>query len=81
MAFLDLPVNFSWQFRTVYQTIIPKLAATAKHVVTVSEFSKSRTLHHLTALNEEDISVIPNGVDLDRFASPAGQEREKIFYR
>lgn len=79
MAFLDLPVNFSWQFRTVYQTIIPKLAATAKHVVTVSEFSKSRTLHHLTALNEEDISVIPNGVDLDRFASPAGQEREKYI--
>jgi glycosyltransferase involved in cell wall biosynthesis len=46
MAFMDHPEWFSRSFRMVYQFLIPRLAKRAKWVLTDSEYSKSRIVHH-----------------------------------
>lgn len=60
-AFLDVPDAFSTAFRTYYQWLMPRLAARVKHVLTVSEFSKTRICESF-GLSEERVTVAPCGV-------------------
>lgn len=45
---------------------LPKLIARLTHVITVSEASR-RDIVGLTGLDEDDVTVIPNGTDLEMF--------------
>ena len=80
-AFLDCPDCFSLRFRKWYQWLIPRLIKSARHLLTVSRFSAERLIEHFN-LSEDDVSVIPNGVD-ERFqpASTADQQRVKAQYQ
>ncbi len=64
-ATLDHPEWTSKSFSTLYRCILPRLAKRADAIIAISEYTKSRILHH-TGIDESKISVIKNGVD-DRF--------------
>ncbi|MEM6306360.1 MAG: glycosyltransferase family 1 protein [Pseudomonadota bacterium] len=56
----DIPENFSGAFRRFYQILLPLLGRRAQHIVTVSDFSKTR----LVDLGICDTAhVVPNAVD------------------
>jgi glycosyltransferase involved in cell wall biosynthesis len=61
LAFIENPKWFSRSFRLWYNFLIPRLCAKAKHVFTVSEFSKNELINKLN-IHEDNISVIYNGL-------------------
>jgi glycosyltransferase involved in cell wall biosynthesis len=65
---LDHPEWMSPRFAAWYQFLLPRLARKAKHLITVSEFTKGRILERF-CVPEEKITVIPNAVD-ERFRDP-----------
>ncbi|WP_186127098.1 glycosyltransferase family 4 protein [Burkholderia gladioli] len=62
VAVYDLPDNYSWKYRLWYRLAYAVLTRTARHIVTVSEFSKQRIVARL-GIAASRISVVPNGVD------------------
>jgi glycosyltransferase involved in cell wall biosynthesis len=60
-AFLA-PKSYSLAFRTWYRAVIPLLAARARRVVTVSNYSRDRLAEYGVAARQK-IGVIHNGVD------------------
>lgn len=70
-AVFDHPEWFSRQFVAIYRLLLPRLARSARRVVTVSEFSRAR-LAIAFGLTEDRIEVVHNGVS-ERFA-PQGTE-------
>jgi glycosyltransferase involved in cell wall biosynthesis len=62
VAVYDLPENYSWKFRIWYRIAFAVLKRNARHIVTVSEFSKQRIMARL-GVDASRISVIWNGVD------------------
>lgn len=62
-AFLDEAQTYSRAFAAWYQFLIPRLARIARHVITVSEFSKRRILE-VCRIAPEKVSVVPCGVGL-----------------
>ncbi|RXK81862.1 glycosyltransferase family 4 protein [Filimonas effusa] len=69
IAFLRYPQFFSTAFRTYYKAIIPAIIKSSKHIITVSEFSRSELMDYYK-LRPERVSVIPNA----GFRSGQGQE-------
>lgn len=61
LAFLHNPMWFSFAFRTFYKLLIPIIAKNARHLLTVSEFSKSEIVHRL-GIKPDKVSVIYNSV-------------------
>ena len=59
---LDHPEWLNSKFAAWYGFLVPKLARRVAHVVTISEFSKSRILAH-TSMNERQITVTPLAAD------------------
>jgi len=55
------PSWFSFRFRIYYRLLLPILGHKARHVITVSEFSKKELIRH-GIVKEENISVIKAGV-------------------
>lgn len=53
--------SFSWKFRFVYQKMIPRILNSSKHIVTVSEFSKSE-ISKFYNIKPNYISVVHNAV-------------------
>jgi glycosyltransferase involved in cell wall biosynthesis len=78
---LDHPEWFTPQFAKVYQAILPRVARTAKVVITDSEFSRSRLLHHIPGIDAK-VKVVLLGVD-SRFqpASPSESLRVRERYK
>ncbi|WP_421031687.1 glycosyltransferase family 4 protein [Paraburkholderia kururiensis] len=71
VAVYDLPENYSWKYRLWYRVAYAVLKRTAKHIVTVSEFSKQRIMVRL-GIDASRISVVRNGVDhFDRIVPDA----------
>lgn len=70
------PQSYSAKFKLWYQFIQPALGRRAKHILTVSEFSKSELVRFRVA-DAAKITVIPNGCDhMKRVAaSPVAFER------
>jgi glycosyltransferase involved in cell wall biosynthesis len=64
LAFLHNPKWFSFAFRTFYKFLIPIIAKNARHLLTVSEFSKSEISQRL-GVSPNKISVIYNSVPSD----------------
>ncbi|MEK6348914.1 MAG: glycosyltransferase family 1 protein [Burkholderia sp.] len=62
VAVYDLPGNYSWKYRLWYRFAYAILKRTARHIVTVSEFSKHRIMARLD-VPASRISVVHNGVD------------------
>lgn len=61
-AIYDTPENYGPAMRAAYRVILPLLGRTARRIVTVSEFSKRRLVHHGVA-RAERITVSPSGID------------------
>lgn len=59
---LDIPESLNPLFALFYQLLIPKLVKNVKHIITVSEFSKSRIVERLNVPSTK-VTVIPNSVD------------------
>lgn len=59
------PKTSSWKFRLVYSYMIPHLCKSARHIITVSEFSKNE-ISKAFNIPEKKFTVIYNAVD-DRF--------------
>lgn len=62
VAIYDLPENYSWKYRLWYRVAFGMLKRNARHIVTVSEFSKKRIMERL-GVDGSRISVVWNGVD------------------
>ena len=62
VAIYDLPENYSWKYRLWYRVAFSLLKRNASHIVTVSEFSKTRIMERLN-IDASRISVVWNGVD------------------
>ncbi|EIF32782.1 glycosyltransferase [Burkholderia sp. Ch1-1] len=69
VAIYDLPQNYSWKYRLWYRVALSLLKRNARHIVTVSEFSKKRIVERL-GIDASRISVVLNGVDHFEKISP-----------
>ena len=58
----EMPENYRWYFRLSYKMLLPIIAKTSKHCITVSEESKASLLRH-GITGDVPVSVIYNGVD------------------
>jgi len=63
VAALDHPEWLNAKFALWYRWLTPRLARRVKHIIAVSEFTRSRIIAH-TGVAPEKITVIANGVDL-----------------
>jgi len=70
LAVFENPKWFSQSFAAYYKFLLPRIARNAKHIVTVSEFSKNEIQKHLR-VSQDKISVIPPGIDDDLVTKPA----------
>lgn len=59
------PETCSWMFRQAYGFMIPRLCRSARHIITVSEFSK-KEISEAFHISSDRFSVVYNAVD-DRF--------------
>jgi len=61
LAFMVNPKWFSKKFATFYNYLIPQIAKSAKHIITVSNSSK-KEIENLIGINPTKISVVYNGI-------------------
>jgi glycosyltransferase involved in cell wall biosynthesis len=73
---LDRPEWFNARFAGWYRWLMPRLAARLQHIIAVSGFTKQRIIE-LLKVREENITVIPNGVD-QRFKPRPAEEVEQV---
>lgn len=74
---MDHPEWFSKKFAVWYNFIIPRIAKTAAHILTDSQFSKDRILHHCQ-VHSSKVTVIPLGVDPRFFQFSKAGSKEKL---
>ncbi|OJA28067.1 glycosyl transferase family 1 [Burkholderia ubonensis] len=71
-ATFDLPVGYSFAFRLWYRVVFAVLTRRARHIVTVSQFSKARIVARLR-VPPERVTVVPGAVDhVDRIEADPG---------
>ncbi|NBK99958.1 MAG: glycosyltransferase family 1 protein [Erysipelotrichia bacterium] len=61
IAFIKFSMAFHWKFRLVYKMLIPLILKTSRHIVTISQFSKSELLNYYD-IPPSKISVIYLGI-------------------
>jgi glycosyltransferase involved in cell wall biosynthesis len=61
ISFIRNPSWFSTSFYRYYKTLIPLIIKSSKHLITVSEFSRSEIIDYYK-IQEDKISVIPGGI-------------------
>lgn len=61
LAFIENPAWYSRKYVMLYKLMTPWSAATSKHILTVSEFSKGEIVRHLN-IPAEKITVVHNAV-------------------
>jgi glycosyltransferase involved in cell wall biosynthesis len=71
---LDHPEWFNPRFAAWYRFLIPSLARRAKKILTVSETSKKRIIHHFQ-LPPNKVIVIPAGVSPSQFRPISAEEK------
>jgi glycosyltransferase involved in cell wall biosynthesis len=67
LSFLENPTWFSRSYYYWYKVMTPLAVRTSRHIITVSEFSKSEILRFYPFLNKSDITVAYNAVDEEQF--------------
>lgn len=65
----DQPEGFTGAFAKWYRWLLPHLGKRCRHVITVSEFSRTRLTHHL-GIDSGKISVVYNGISQPQPAHP-----------
>ena len=73
---LDRPEWFAPRFASWYGWLLPRLARRVRHIIAVSEFTRSRILERF-GIDPSRVTVIPNGVD-GRFAPRPALEVERV---
>lgn len=61
-SFKDIPSSFTRTYRMVYQFLTPICLKTAKRVITISQFSKTRILENYKFVKEDKIKVAYCGI-------------------
>ncbi len=79
IGFVDAPQYFAPRFAAIYSFIVSRLTKTARHIVTVSEFSRRRLLEHY-GLPEESVSTIYPGI-AEAFSPRPRAEIEAVLAR
>lgn len=74
----DNHVNFSYFFSHWYRYMLPRLAANVRHIITLSNFSADRIMH-LLGVNANKISIIPNGIDHQKFYPRSESEIQEFI--
>jgi glycosyltransferase involved in cell wall biosynthesis len=78
-SFLVNPASFSFAFRIWYRFAITILGKIARHIITVSYFSKSELIKH-AGFKREKISVVYNAADhILKYGEPDEQFKQKIL--
>lgn len=75
LAFLVNPKWFSKKFYWFYSFLIPRIARSAEHLLTVSEFSKNE-INQFLKIPRDKISVLYNAID-DRFSPPEENQQNE----
>jgi glycosyltransferase involved in cell wall biosynthesis len=75
---LEHPEWYSKNFAKAYSFLIPKIAKTVKHIITVSEYS-ARRIANIIGIDEKKISAIPLGVDSSFFNSTGDTENNNLL--
>ena len=78
LAFIENPNWFNPKFAKWYKWLIPKIAKKSKHILTVSEFSKSEIMKHLHVLQSK-ITVLPNGIYWNANAESLAKTRNRPY--
>lgn len=78
ITFIRFPKTFSWKFRLLYRVITPLICKSSKHIITVSEFSKSE-LSNFYNLPLERISVVYNAVTSSFCSGKKSKEKDKYI--
>jgi glycosyltransferase involved in cell wall biosynthesis len=68
LAFIVNPKWFSKPFAFFYNFLIPKIAKSAKHVITVSNSSKNELIAHF-GIEANKVSVVYNGITFKTFSA------------
>lgn len=76
VATLDHPEWFERKFALWYRWMTPRLVRRARHVLTVSEYSKQRIIHH-TGVSAERVTVVPLAAD-ERFRPHTPEECREV---
>lgn len=79
IGFVDAPQFFAPRFAAVYDFIVGRVAKTARHLVTVSEFSRQRLIAHY-GVAQERVSAIHPGIS-DAFTPRPQSEIDEILDR
>lgn len=79
VATLDHPEWFSGRFAHWYRWMLPRVIASAQHVITVSEYSRSRIVA-LTGADPGKVTSIPLGVD-PAFRPPRAEDVSRVVQR
>jgi glycosyltransferase involved in cell wall biosynthesis len=58
---VDLPEFLNWKFAAWYKLVLPKLVKRVRHIIAISEFTKSRLIDAFD-VSPDKISVVMNGV-------------------
>lgn len=66
LAFLSYPQTFTKKFLYTYKLLIPLIAKSSRHIITVSEFSKNE-INKAYHIKKEDITVIYSAVSKELF--------------
>lgn len=66
LAFLSYPQTFTKKFLYTYKLMIPLIAKSSRHIITVSEFSKNE-IYKAYHIKKEHITVIYNAVNKEFF--------------
>lgn len=69
LATLECPEGYSRGFRAYYNGLFPYLLPRVPGIISVSEYTKERIIHHYK-IPAERIHVTPLGIDHDRFMPP-----------
>ncbi len=79
LSFLRSPSWFSRTYYWYYRFMTPLAVRTSRHILTVSEFSKSEILHFYPFLSDDKVSVIYSAINSNLFrrdnSVPAAKER------
>lgn len=79
VAFITFPETFSKNFLYTYKLLIPKILKTSRHIITVSNFSKSEIIKTYHIKNNQ-ISIIYNAVSKDfKYKKNELLKQEKYF--
>lgn len=78
LSFLKNPSWYSRTYYWYYKFMTPLAVKTSKHILTVSEFSKSEILGFYSFLKAEKISVVYNAIDRQLFKPTANSQQPSV---